>query len=69
MWLEAVEKLGPEGLGSVDLGAAARWLGQALGVPAELIRDPGPAASLLDAVAPHLLDAGTAEPQEDGRDG
>lgn len=38
LWLEAVRELGPEALAVVDQGAAARWLGQALGVPGELIR-------------------------------
>jgi hypothetical protein len=69
VWLEAVEKLGPEALGSVvNLQAAARWLGRALGVPSELIREPDPAGALLDALAP-LVEAVGGERGEDGRDG
>ncbi|HET6519703.1 MAG TPA: portal protein [Geminicoccaceae bacterium] len=63
VWLEAVERMGPEAVGTVDLPATARWLGQALGVPGELIREPQPAAALLDALAPLLGAAG-----EGGRD-
>ena len=49
LWLEAVRGMGPEGLASVDLPAAARWLGKSYGVPEELIREPGPeGAGLLD---------------------
>jgi hypothetical protein len=39
LWLDAVRGLGPEALTVVDLAAAARWLGRALGVPGELMRD------------------------------
>lgn len=38
LWLESVTALGPEALGVVDLPAAARALGRALGVPADLVR-------------------------------
>ncbi len=39
-WLGAVAGLGAEGLAAVDLSAAARSLGEALGVPPDLIRAP-----------------------------
>ena len=39
-WLQAVQAMGPEGLASVDLGKTARYLGETLGVPADLMRDP-----------------------------
>ncbi|WP_445679232.1 portal protein [Radicibacter daui] len=38
-WIEAAGGLGADGLAAVDAGAAARWLGRALGVPGELIRE------------------------------
>jgi hypothetical protein len=38
-WIEAAGGLGAEGLAAVDAAAAARWLGRALGVPGELIRE------------------------------
>lgn len=46
LWLEAVASLGPEAAATVDTSAAARWLGETLGVPAELVRDaPKPPAA------------------------
>jgi hypothetical protein len=33
-----VRELGPQGIAVVDQAAAARWLGQALGVPGEIMR-------------------------------
>lgn len=45
MWLEAVAGLGEAGAQAVDAAAAARWLGRALGVPADLIvPEPEPEA-------------------------
>lgn len=37
MWLDSLRRLGPEGMAVVDPVAAARWLGRALGVPADLL--------------------------------
>lgn len=37
-WLEAAGALGPAALAVVDSAAAARWLGEAFGVPAALLR-------------------------------
>lgn len=39
-WLQSVQALGPEAAAAVDLGRAARYLGESLGVPADLLRDP-----------------------------
>jgi hypothetical protein len=38
-WIEAVQAMGPEAQPALDAAAAARWLGRALGVPAELMRE------------------------------
>ncbi len=44
MWLEAVNRIGPDALSAVNQAAAARWLGKTLGVPDELIAwDANPA--------------------------
>ena len=37
-WINSVIAMGPEASASVDLGRAARFLGEALGVPSDLIR-------------------------------
>jgi hypothetical protein len=49
LWLEAVGAMGERAAATVDPVAAARWLGETLGVPAELIRDDVPAAETPDA--------------------
>jgi hypothetical protein len=41
-WIESVAAMGPEAASAVNLPAAARFLGQALGVPSDLIRNPVP---------------------------
>lgn len=43
-WIRTALGLGPEALQALDIAAATRWLGRALGVPAELIRDAVPEA-------------------------
>jgi Bacteriophage head to tail connecting protein len=48
LWLEATAKMGAEAVAAVDLPATARWLGDRLGVPGQLIRDIQPATALLD---------------------
>ncbi len=51
MWLNAVRELGPEAQALADVPRAVRWLADALGVPAELLRETQPlAASLLAAL-------------------
>ncbi|PZP56778.1 MAG: phage tail protein [Micavibrio aeruginosavorus] len=39
-WLQGVQSLGPEAVASVDMIRAARYLGEALGVSSDLIRNP-----------------------------
>ena len=39
-WLQSVLSMGPEAAMAVDLPRAARYLGDALGVPSDLIRKP-----------------------------
>ncbi|MFN3826924.1 MAG: portal protein [Micavibrio sp.] len=41
-WIESVLRMGPEASAAIDLAAAARFLGDALGVPVDLIRQPVP---------------------------
>lgn len=41
-WLETAQALGQDALATVDAPAAARWLGEAFGVPAKLIRAAPP---------------------------
>lgn len=41
-WLDTARQLGPEALATVDTAATARWLGDAFGVPARLIRAETP---------------------------
>ena len=40
-WIKAVTAMGEEGLTSIDMAAAARYLGEALSVPGDLIRKQG----------------------------
>lgn len=42
MWLETVRSLGLEAQATTDVAATARWLARALGVPADLVREPDP---------------------------
>lgn len=53
LWLDQVQRLGPQAATVVDLAAAARWLGRTLGVPGELIVDDPLAGltALLDGAA------------------
>ncbi|EKV27053.1 Head-TO-tail joining protein [Caenispirillum salinarum AK4] len=72
-WLTSVAGLGPEAAGAVDTVAAARWLGRALGVPAELIRETPPEAPVpggpvplgVTPAAPPPPSAGAAPPSPD----
>ena len=50
MWLEATARMGAEATAVVDVPAAARWLGERLGVPGQLIRDAELPLALLDAL-------------------
>lgn len=55
-WLQTALALGPEAAAAVDAAAAARWLGERFGVPAELMRAPpdptAPPAALDPSLAP-----------------
>lgn len=46
-WLGQVQAMGPDALQAVDMAASARWLGEALGVPSDIIRKE----NALDAVS------------------
>jgi hypothetical protein len=48
LWLETTAKMGAEAVAAVDLPATARWLGERLGVPGQLIRDTPSSAALLE---------------------
>ena len=48
MWLEATAQMGAEATAVVDIPAAARWLGERLGVPGQLVRDLELPPALLD---------------------
>jgi hypothetical protein len=58
-WLQTALSLGPEAAQAVDVGAAARWLGERFGVPPELMRAPP------EATAPPAP-AGVADPMAGG---
>jgi hypothetical protein len=55
-WLTAASAKGPKAEEAIDLAASARWLGRALGVPDELIRQapPQPMANLVHEAAAAL---------------
>ncbi len=40
-WIKSVSAMGVEGVNSIDMAAAARFLGEALSVPSDLIREQG----------------------------
>lgn len=40
IWLQTLQNLGPEAFASVDVAQTAKHLGETLGVPADLLRDP-----------------------------
>jgi Bacteriophage head to tail connecting protein len=48
IWLESAARMGAEALAAVDLPATARWLGDRLGVPGQLIRDVEVPTALLE---------------------
>ncbi|MEI6987320.1 MAG: portal protein, partial [Rhodospirillaceae bacterium] len=52
-WLQAAASLGPAAMAVVDQAAAARWLGEAFGVPGQLIRAaPAPTPAPVPPVSP-----------------
>ena len=52
MWLETTAQLGQEAMAAVDIPATARWLGERLGVPGQLVRGIPPVAELIDQLLP-----------------
>lgn len=60
-WIERVAALGDVGLTTVDLAGAARWIGETMGVPAELIR-PEPTDASSPESAPRSAAPPTAAP-------
>jgi hypothetical protein len=52
MWLETNAKLGPEAMQAVDVPATARWLGERLGVPGQLVREVSPVTDLINQLLP-----------------
>tara|TARA_R110001592_G_scaffold27763_21_gene102876 strand:- start:15393 stop:16964 length:1572 start_codon:yes stop_codon:yes gene_type:complete len=58
-WISSVLAMGPEAALSIDLGAAARYLGEALAVPSDLIRSE---------ILPDLSDITVSPPQADYAD-
>lgn len=44
-WLSSLAQLGPAGMQAVDAGAAAKWLGRAFSIPAELMAKPAEGAN------------------------
>jgi hypothetical protein len=65
LWLETTARMGAEAMATVDLPATARWLGDRLGVPGQLIRDVEMPAGLLE-LADELIEA--ASPDATGAD-
>lgn len=60
-WIQTLTALGPEAMGAVDLPAFARWFGEQMAVPAELIRplsmpDPLELGGIGDVLAPVLAE-------------
>ena len=47
VWLDTAARMGADAMSAVDLPATARWLAERLGVPGQLIRDPGLPQALL----------------------
>jgi hypothetical protein len=67
LWLEATAKMGAEAVAAVDLPATARWLGDRLGVPGQLVRHIQPATALLD-LTEDLVDVAGLDAMDPARD-
>lgn len=65
-WINAVLAMGPEAAQAVDLMRAARFLGEALGVPSDLIRSelPAPALAAIPAPVPAQMQPGDPQLNE-----
>jgi hypothetical protein len=68
LWLETTAQMGPEAVRTVDVPATARWLGDRLGVPGQLIRELEPLPMLLDALAAAPADAVADPARESSND-
>jgi hypothetical protein len=68
MWLEATARMGAEATAVVDVPAAARWLGERLGVPGQLIRDLELPLALLDRVEQQVQESATEPMAETAND-
>jgi hypothetical protein len=64
-WLNLLAQMGPQALAAIDVEAAARWSGQAMGVPAELIASDNPGNEAGSDIA-NLIGAALGEVQENG---
>jgi Bacteriophage head to tail connecting protein len=67
LWLESTARMGAEALAAVDLPATARWLGDRLGVPGQLIRDVEMPTALL-GLADSLVELTAQEDAETAGD-
>ena len=54
-WLQAVQAMGPEALAAVNLPQAARFLGDALGVPSDLILNDAQPSQTMEILNDELL--------------
>ena len=63
-WLEATAKMGAEATAVVDIPGAARWLGERLGVPGQLVRDLDLPPALLEQLGQAVAAAAADEPTE-----
>jgi hypothetical protein len=68
MWLEATAQMGAEATAVVDVPAAARWLGERLGVPGQLIRDVELPLALVDRLEQPVGDSVTDSAAETAND-
>jgi len=63
LWLESTARMGTEALAAVDLPATARWLGDRLGVPGQLIRDVEIPKALLELADSLVKSRAQEEPE------
>lgn len=67
-WINSVLAMGAEASAAVDLAQAARFLGEALGVPSDLIRKQDPALAALVPAVQALAPVAAPPPTEGGAD-
>jgi hypothetical protein len=66
LWLDAVGRMGEQAQRTVNQAEAARWLGRALGVPGELIRDTAVTEALIGEIAAGIEMVAVAPGEEAG---